>query len=513
MTNLILDANFVGELCTTGTNSSELLRFVEVAQQGSFKLWLYTAQMTEILQFIGHVNNHKDYEEHCNQWETPAGSIFEKLERNCQWLAALSEDALAINDSDPLTAALIRASDRLGEESMVVTIDSQRLSFGHPFIEPSAVLQIKHSNPISYIDLESQQDRIRSAIERNVHRVLHHGRYVMGSEITALENKLAEYVGTDYCVCVSSGTDALLIAMMSHDIGSGDEVITTPFTFFAAVEAIKLLGAKPVYVDIDPRLYTLDPIHLEAVITDRTKAIIPVSLYGQCADMDRINDVAALHQISVIEDAAQSFGATYKGKRSCGLSQIGCTSFFPAKPLGAYGDAGACFTDDRELAARMYEIRDHGQRGRYQHVRIGINGRMDSIQAAVLSAKLEIFDEELASRAQVADTYSELLKPTEASGRLILPRLEPHNVSAWAQYTVEVSQRSHVQNVLSTKGIPTAVHYPKPVYAQPALAESVTHCPVTDSVAERVLSLPMHPYLSVEVQELIASSLNQALNC
>ncbi|HIA77921.1 MAG TPA: DegT/DnrJ/EryC1/StrS family aminotransferase [Gammaproteobacteria bacterium] len=366
---------------------------------------------------------------------------------------------------------------------------------------------------MQFIDLSTQQDRIRPALERNIHRVLHHGQYVMGPEITTLESRLAAYVGVDHCICVSSGTDALLIAMMALEISPGDEVITTPFTFFAAIETINLLGAKPVFVDIDQGSYALDANLIEAAINDRTKAILPVSLYGQCADMDRINEIANSHQIPVIEDSAQSFGATYKGRRSCSLSQIGCTSFFPAKPLGAYGDAGACFTQDPQLAVRVREIRDHGQCARYEHVRMGVNGRMDTLQAAVLLAKLDIFDEELVSRVQVAEQYAELLKSTEESGLLTLPNLKPYNFSSWAQYTVEVNQRNRVQNSMTEKGIPTAVHYPQPVYAQPALAESVTHCPVTDRVAERVLSLPIHPYLSIETQERVVGLLNQALKC
>jgi len=302
-----------------------------------------------------------------------------------------------------------------------------------------------------------------------------------------------------------------LVAMMSLDIGLEDEVITTPFTFFAAVEAIKLLGAKPVYVDIDPKTYTLDPAHLEAAITNRTKVVMPVSLYGQCADMDRINEIAASHKISVIEDAAQSFGATYKGNSSCGLSEIGCTSFFPAKPLGGYGDSGACFTNNVELAQRMQEIRNHGQASRYVHARLGINGRMDTLQAAVLLAKLDIFDQELANRAQIAERYSELLTNVESKETFVLPQLEPHNCSSWAQYTVEVSNRSFIQNFLSENGIPTSIYYPCPVYAQKALFESVNHCIVSERAAKRVLSLPMHPYLDPKHQAFISSSLITAL--
>ena len=411
-----------------------------------------------------------------------------------------------------MAIGLILAAARLGDETYVVTDVESRLARGQPFIElETDFRQLSSNTSLPFIDLISQQDQIRPTLERNLHHVLHHGHYVMGPEIVRLESLLADYVGVDHCLCVSSGTDALLIAMMSLEIGPGDEVITTPFTFFAAVETIKLLGAKPVYVDVDPRLYTLDPVHLEAAITDRTRAILPVSLYGQCAAMDQINEIAAMGEIPVLEDGAQSFGATYKGRHSCGLSQIGCTSFFPAKPLGAYGDAGACFTRDSSLADKMREIRDHGQSSRYQHVRIGVNGRMDTLQAAVLLAKLEIFDNELQNRAQVAARYSSLLKEPAAAGKLRLPQLEPHNFSSWAQYTIEVDNRKYVQTTLSAKGIPTAIHYPTPVYRQPALFESVNHCPVTERATTHVLSLPMHPYLELESQELVTTSLIEAL--
>ena len=298
---------------------------------------------------------------------------------------------------------------------------------------------------------------------------------------------------------------------MALEIGPGDEVVTTPFSFVATAEMIALVGATAVFADVDPRTGNLDAARLEPAITSRTRAILPVSLYGQCADMTQINQVAQKHQLPVIEDAAQSFGALHRGVKSCALSTIGCTSFFPAKPLGAYGDAGACFTRDSNLADRMREIKDHGQNGRYQHARIGINGRMDTLQAAVLLAKLEIFDDELEKRTQVAERYSSLLHESEEVGKLQLPQLEPHNFSSWAQYTIEVDNRSHAQAALSQKGIPTAIHYPAPVYAQQALSESITHCPATERATQHVLSLPMHPYLRVETQELVTTLLIETL--
>ena len=509
MNDLILDAGVAASACLPGTQSGEVEHLLQKARRSEVKLWLYMGQIGEILSQIEaqlsktSVQNGPDI----------ARNLLMNLATDCSWLAALSEDASGLDDPDPLAIGLTRAAARLGAEALVVTELVSRLERGHPFEDiKAAITGVRLDITVPFIDLASQQDRIRPTLERNLHRVLYHGRYVMGTEIEKLELRLADYVGVEHCICVSSGTDALLIAMMSLEIGPGDEVITTPFTFFAAVEAIRLLGAKPVYVDIDPRVYTLDPIHLEDAITDRTRAILPVSLYGQCAAMDRINEIAAVHEIPVLEDAAQSFGATYEGRHSCGLSQIGCTSFFPAKPLGAYGDAGACFTPDSSLADRIREIRDHGQSGRYQHVRIGINGRMDTLQAAVLHAKLDIFDDELQSRVRAAEKYSSLLKESEVAGKLQLPQLEPHNFSSWAQYTIEVNDRSYVQPGLAKKGIPTSVHYPIPVYEQPALDEAVAHCPNTEKAAQRVLSLPMHPYLHPETQEFIAENLIEAIS-
>jgi len=508
MNNLILDAGVAALACVDnyGTDSQKSL-FQELITSDA-KVWLYTGQVLEIIEKIqAHVPDVVP-----SNKSQIARKLLTEFSKHCSWLAMLSEDVLGLNDADPIAIGLIRAAERLGEKTLVITDEKSRLIQGQPFVQLQEVVRmLEHTSKLPFIDLASQQDQIRPELERNLIRVLHHGQYVMGPEIKVLESRLAEYVGVDHCISVSSGTDALLIALMALDIGPGDEVITTPFTFFAAVEAIKLLGATPVYVDIDPKSYNLDPEFLETRISDRTKAILPVSLYGQCPDMDRINEIAGSCQIPVIEDAAQSFGATYKGRQSCSLSQIGCTSFFPAKPFGAYGDAGACFTGDIDLAESMRQIRDHGQSGRYLHCRIGLNGRMDTIQAAVLLSKLAVFDQELTSRTEAARRYSEIMKSAEMSKLLTLPTIEPHNSSSWAQYTIEVSDRNYVQSVLSENGIQTAVHYPKPVYAQPSLSEAVTHCPATEHAAKRVLSLPMHPYLERDTQNVISRSLIKAL--
>lgn len=361
---------------------------------------------------------------------------------------------------------------------------------------------------MEFIDLKSQYQRLKQEIDAGILRVLDHGQYILGPEVAELEEKLAAYVGAKYCISVANGTDALQIAQMALGIGPGNEVITPGFTYIATAETVAMLGAKPVYVDVDPRTYNLDPSLLEAAITPRTKAIVPVSLYGQCADFDAINDVAAKHGIPVIEDAAQSFGASYKGRKSCNLSTIACASFFPSKPLGCYGDGGAIFTNDEALARVMRQIARHGQDRRYHHVRVGVNSRLDTIQAAVLLPKLAILDEELAQRQLVAQRYGVLL---QEAGITTTPFVEAHNQSAWAQYTVRVHRREHVQELLKQAGVPTAVHYPIPLNKQPAVADDMAQLPVGDAVSQEVMSLPMSPALTPEEQHQVCEALSGAI--
>lgn len=359
--------------------------------------------------------------------------------------------------------------------------------------------------PVPFIDLAAQQARIKEEIDAGIQRVLAHGKYILGPEVTELEEKLAAYTGAKYCISCANGTDALQIAQMALGIGPGDEVITPGFTYIATAETVAVLGAKPVYVDIDPRTYNLDPAKLEAAITPRTKAIIPVSLYGQPADFDAINAVAEKHGLPVIEDAAQSFGATYKGRTSCNLSTIATTSFFPSKPLGGYGDGGAIFTSDDELATVMRQIARHGQDKRYHHLRVGVNSRLDTLQAAILLPKLAIFDDELTLRQQAAARYTQLLN---GAGITTTPYVEPHSTSAWAQYTVRMDNRKQVQATLKEAGIPTAVHYPIPLNQQPAVADTSAQLPEGDKAAQQVISLPMHPYLEDSDQRIIAAALH-----
>ena len=357
---------------------------------------------------------------------------------------------------------------------------------------------------IEFIDLKAQQLRIKTEIDAGIQRVLAHGKYILGPEVAELEEKLAAYIGAKYCITCANGTDALQIAQMAFGIGPGDEVITPGFTYIATAETVAVLGATPVYVDINPKTYNLDVEKLEVAITPRTKAIIPVSLYGQCADFDAINAIAAKYNIPVIEDAAQSFGATYKGRKSCNLSTVACTSFFPSKPLGCYGDGGAIFTNDEELAKIIRQIARHGQDRRYHHIRVGVNSRLDTLQAAILLPKLAILDGEMQTRQHVAETYTRLFNEV---GILTTPFIESYNTSAWAQYTIQVESRDQVQEQLKVQGIPTAVHYPIPLNRQPAVANAGTVLPVGDAVAEKVMSLPMHPYLDDIQQVFIVNAI------
>ena len=367
------------------------------------------------------------------------------------------------------------------------------------------------SIPMQFIDLKAQQRRVRDDIDSRIRQVLDHGQYILGPEVGEMEQALAEFVDIGHCVSAASGTDALLLALMALDIGAGDEVITTPFSFISTAEVIALLGATPVFVDIDPKTYNMDPAAVEAAISDRTRALMPVSIFGQCADMPALNAIAQRHGLPVIEDAAQSFGAEQNGRKSCGLSTIACTSFFPAKPLGCYGDGGACFTADAELTARMRELRNHGQDRRYHHPRVGINGRMDTLQAAVVLSKLGIFPDEVSRRSDLGARYSEIL----ADADCVTPHVAAGNLSVYAQYTLKVADRDKLAADLRESGIPTAVHYPVTLDQQPALAECCRtpgSLAVAHDLARNVISLPMHPYLEEADLQQITAAVKQALS-
>ncbi|WP_295020987.1 DegT/DnrJ/EryC1/StrS family aminotransferase [Sulfurimonas sp.] len=359
---------------------------------------------------------------------------------------------------------------------------------------------------INFIDLQAQYKEYKDEIDSEVLEVFSSAQFIGGEKLNSLERNLSEYTGSKHSIGCSSGTDALLLALMALDIGVGDEVITTPFTFIATAEVIALLGAKSVFVDIDETSYNIDVTKIESAITKNTKAIIPVSLYGQCADMDAINAIADKHNIPVIEDACQSFGATQNGKKSCNLSTIGCTSFFPSKPLGAYGDGGAIFTNDDELASKIRMLLNHGQNERYKHKYIGINGRLDAVQAAVLGVKLKHFDKEVRLRDEIGTRYNELLKDAAVT----TPNIAPQNKSVFAQYSVRVKDREAMVAKLSACGVPTAVHYPLPLHLQEAfkdLGYKEGDFPVSELVSKEIMSLPMSAYLSKEEQDFVVQTI------
>lgn len=360
---------------------------------------------------------------------------------------------------------------------------------------------------MQFIDLKSQYQASRDLINNRIQAVLDHGQYIMGPEVAELEQRLADYTGARHCITVSSGTEALIIALMALGVGPGHEVITTPFSFIATAEAIVLVGARPVFVDVEPGTGNIDPRLIEARITLATRAIIPVSLYGQPADMHAINRIAQRHGLAVIEDGAQSFGATYRGLQSGNLSTIGCTSFFPSKPLGCYGDGGALFTSDDALATAMREIRVHGQSRRYVHTRLGVGGRMDTLQCAIVLAKLERFAWEVEQRRRVAAAYDVMLQP-----HVPILACQPDRTSVYAQYTVLVEDRERVRGALEEAGIPTAVHYPVPIHQQPAYAHlsAGERYPVSEDLSARVLSLPLSPYLSAPDVHRVANAVLRA---
>ncbi len=371
---------------------------------------------------------------------------------------------------------------------------------------------------MDFIDLKEQYRRYRDEINRRMQTVLDHGRYVMGPEIEELESQLADYVGVKHVVTVSSGTDSLEIGLRAFGIGPGDEVVTVPFTWISTAEAIRLVGATPVFVDIDPFDYNIDVNRIEAAITPRTRALLPVSLFGQMPDYDQINALAAKYQLPVIEDGAQSFGATRHGRRSCGVTTLGSTSFFPAKPLGCYGDGGALFTNDDTLADEIRVIRNHGGQARHHHTLVGKNGRFDTLQAAVLLAKLPHFDWEVQRRNEIGARYSErLIEQTQAfspGAKIGTPVVSEGNTHVYAQYTIRFADRDALGETLKQSGIPTAVYYPKCLHEQPVFADcghQPGDFPVAEQATREVISLPMHPFLTETDQDKIVAAVVKAV--
>ena len=393
---------------------------------------------------------------------------------------------------------------------------------------------------MQFIDLAAQQARIKDQIDANIQTVLSHGKYIMGPEVAEIEKRLSDYVGSKHAVSCASGTDALLMALMALNVGPGDAVFTTPFTFIATAEVIQLLGATPVFVDIDQSTFNIDPEKLEqAILAIKSddpsiyplpdvvrkipadvlltpKCIIPVDIFGLPADYERIGQIAQKYDLYVVEDAAQSFGAELNGKKACSFGHIAATSFFPAKPLGCYGDGGMCFTEDDQLAEAIKSIRVHGKgTHKYDNARIGVNGRFDTIQAAILLAKFDIFQDEVHLRGTVAERYLELFAPLSLKGLLRTPQIPAEANSVWAQYSILAAtekKRAALQNILKANNIPTAVYYPTPLHLQTAfkgLGYQADDFPVSEDTSTRIFSVPMHPYLTHEEQERIVTALEK----
>lgn len=513
--SILLDVNIIIDVLAHRDNFAERSAMaLAKCRTKNIKTWVYVGYVKTLeYSLTSELKRKVGIESNFSSFNKIAKKLIQDFIKDYNWLAALSEEMDVFEGSDPEDEQLMRALDRFeGGSCKLLTRDKDLLiAYPEKTISPEVFIQTPYNLPtIPFIDLQTQQDSIRPILEKRIHTTLHHGQYIMGSEIRELEEKLAAYTGAKHCITVSSGTEALLISLMALGIQPGDEVITSPFTFVATAEVIALLGAKPVFVDINPQTCNIDPNLIEPKITSKTKAIIPVSLYGQPSDMDKINEIALRNgNIPVIEDAAQSFGATYKRKKSCNLSRIGCTSFFPSKPLGCYGDGGAIFTSDESIAQACREIRVHGQSKRYYHSRIGVGGRMDTLQAAIVLAKLEKFDWEVEHRLEVGARYNQLLDEKQ------IPRVRqiPEATSVYGQYTIFVENRDDVQKKLEEDHIPTAVHYPIPLNRQPAYKHfCCDDCtPVSNDLSGKVMSLPMSPYLEYNSQVEIVGHLTQIL--
>lgn len=515
--HFLLDVNVIIDLWLKEQSASTTLKLLEQSTNSSIHFWLTAASLSTLDYVARSAFKRRGLSSQAVAQVVP--QLIQELLTEVKILSNHGFEQLEVyacgrDFEDAQMAAAARSLS--GQAVCIVTEDKTFDTLGEiPAKSPEQALSwlqeaFSTLSVIPFIDLASQQAALRPQLERNIETVLRHGQYIMGPEVHELEEKLAAYVGSKHCITVASGTEALLISLMALGIGQDDEVITTPFTFVATAEVIVLVGAKPVFVDIEPDTCNINAKLIEAAITTRTKAIMPVSLYGQPADMDEINAIAAKYNLPVIEDAAQSLGAMYKGRKSCNLSTIGCTSFFPSKPLGCYGDGGAIFTSDDAIAQACKEIRVHGQSRRYYHTRIGVGGRMDTLQCAIVLAKLERFDWEVEQRLKIGNRYNELM---DEAG---IQRVQQRNdrTSVFAQYTVLVDGREQVLEKFKPAGIPTAVHYPVPLNQQPAYqhlcCEDCT--PISSEVAQRVMSLPMHPYLNKEEQVQIIKMLFNDFN-
>ncbi|MCX7821832.1 MAG: DegT/DnrJ/EryC1/StrS family aminotransferase [Syntrophobacterales bacterium] len=530
ITDILLAPDVVLEACTK--EDSSVSSALSKAKREGVKTWLYVgcvdrvhAELSTYLKTTKGLTQEKALKE--------ASRLLLAFSKDHHWLSALSEDGYVLHSPYPIWAQLFKALERLGEKALILSKERDLLPFKTISPEDYLKLSVDSLSSIPFVNLEKQQDLIRHDVEKNIFHVLRHGRYVDGPEIAKLEKRLEEEVGVKHAIACSSGTDALFMALLALDIGPGDAVLTVPFTFIATAEVIRLVGAIPIFVDIDPETFTMDPKALENTLEAisgkrsnvflpsnvfrlRPRAIITVDLFGCPASYDEIFKIAKSFDLFIIEDAAQAFGAIYRGKPAGSLGDIGCTSFFPAKPLGAYGDGGAIFTNSDSLAKRLRLIRNHGTDGTlYYHKIIGINGRLDSIQAAVLLAKLKIFQEEKERRRHIASLYTQKLSTIYG---ITTPKIPEGIESAWSQYSILTPSRAlrdKIREGLSNLGIPTAIYYPRPLHLQPAfqdLGYKPGDFPISETCSEKILSLPMHPYVEGELIEKIRGSIYETLS-
>ena len=545
--NIVLDVDVAIDLLMDRKPYSHSTKAAfEKASGANCCIWFVAANLPALLERLGEtIQGSARNEGRESDPEAVSAEARETLRRFIKQVRMLSSygfDAeFASTSENPIGELILRAADAFAEDVSILSRDPKLIESDERVMDPQTFLDADDpvrgiEDPIPFVDLARQQHRILPKIEKGISSVLRHGQYIMGPEIGELERKLAEYVGVEHALCCASGTDALLLALMAYGVGSGDAIFTSPFSFIATTEVISLLGATPVFVDIDPRTFNIDPECLERAIRAcrennagiyplpalaapsaaplRARGVIPVDLFGLPADYERINAIAGREGLFVIEDAAQAFGAEYRGRRTCSLADIACTSFYPSKPLGGYGDGGAVFTSDRETAERIASIRVHGMgAGQYDNIRIGINARMDTLQAALLLTKLVIFPEELVARDRIAHRYTQLLS---AHDSLQTPWVPDGLQSVWAQYSILSDRRQHIQSALKAKGIPTAVHYPKPLHLQTAyvgLGYQEGDFPESETVSRRILSLPMHPYLTegeiIKIVTEVATALTQ----
>lgn len=523
MMDLLLDINIVIDYCAPRVRwHGQAKESLEQCAAIGGRIWLYAGSVQTLLYNLYNELKQSRPNLSNRQCMQLAKHRLTYFARDKHWLAALAGEGNVFDSEDPEDEQLLRALGRFASGTIaLLTRDTLLLNLNDPrILTPEQYCQLPTGNrKIDFIDLKTQQDTLRPQLEKNIHRVLHHGQYIMGPEIKELEAKLTEYVGVKHAITAASGTDSLEIALRALCIGPGDEVITVPFTWISTAEVIVQVGARPVFIDIDPVTYNMNVDLLEASITPKTKAILPVSLFGQMPDYDRINAIAAKFNLPVIEDAAQSFGATQRGRRSCGVTLIGSTSFFPAKPFGCYGDGGALFTNDDQLAERMRAIRTHGGLQRHHHPYIGMNGRFDTLQAAILLAKLPSFDWEVQRRQEIGARYTSIINKAfspelSTHSSVLTPHIEVSNTSVYAQYTIRVQNRDALAALLKQQGIPAAIYYPKCLHEQSAFdfcGYKWGDFPEAEKASREVLSLPMHPFLNEADQDRVVAAFRSVL--